>query len=128
MKTLKIKTDKTLENTETGEVETCWRKEGKPPCNTGCSLYNELKQNRWVKCFCLNLVIGMIETRLCKCGCGKTVKGHPNKKFFSQRHKDKFHNRTNPRGFHAIGEIGNITVESIEETMHPQDPYCLGQE
>lgn len=33
--------------------------------------------------------------------CGKAIKGHPNKKFCHQRCKDKYHNRTNPRGIFA---------------------------
>lgn len=31
--------------------------------------------------------------------CGAKVKGHPNKKFCNQRHKDAYHNTTNPRGY-----------------------------
>lgn len=32
--------------------------------------------------------------------CGRTVKGHPNKKFCGQKCKDRFHNFTNPRGYY----------------------------
>ena len=37
------------------------------------------------------------EKRYCKCGCGSDISHkHPNAKFLNQRHKDKFHNSTNP--------------------------------
>ncbi len=71
--------------------------------------------------------------RLCKCGCGQVITGHPNKKFFSTKHKDKHHNRINPRGFYApikrdsIESVGH-KIDPIEDSMHPQDSYSLGQE
>ena len=75
----------------------------------------------------------MIKTkRYCKCGCGKIVIGHSNKKFFSTKHKDQYHNRTNPRGFYApikqngVENIGH-KIDSVEDDMHPCDPYCFGQ-
>jgi len=38
------------------------------------------------------------QTKRCDCGCGlKLPKGRT--RFFSNKHKDKFHNRTNPRGY-----------------------------
>ena len=73
-----------------------------------------------------NIIEKNDKKRVCKCGCGHVITGHPNKRFLNSRHKDKYHNRTNPRGFYAPEEID--TVESIEDTMHPQDPYSLGQE
>lgn len=37
--------------------------------------------------------------RLCKCGCGSSIDHkHPNAKFINLKHKDKHHNRVNPRG------------------------------
>lgn len=60
--------------------------------------------------------------------CNKVITGHPNKKFCSTKHKDKFHNIHNPRGKFAHLNLDNMSVESIEDTMHPQDPYCFGQE
>lgn len=37
-----------------------------------------------------------------KCpNCGRSVKGHPNKKFCNSSCKDRYHNRTNPRGYYA---------------------------
>lgn len=71
--------------------------------------------------------------RLCKCGCGKVVKGHPNKKFVNTKHKDKYHNRVNPRGIYAPIEQDSIESighkrDPIEDSMHPNDPYSLGQE
>lgn len=39
-------------------------------------------------------------SRKCKCGCGADIsKKHPNAKFVNARHKDKYWNRVNPRGF-----------------------------
>ncbi len=83
----------------------------------------------------------MIKTkRHCKCGCGKPIHGHPNKKFLNKRHKDKYWNRVNPRGIalrrsgeyrwetENVGDPYSIEPEDIEDSMHPQDPYSLGQE
>jgi len=40
--------------------------------------------------------------RLCLCGCGINISNkHINAKFFNQKHKDKFHNKNNPRGYFA---------------------------
>ena len=33
--------------------------------------------------------------------CGMTIKGHPNKKFCCTKHKDRYHNRNNPRGYYS---------------------------
>lgn len=60
--------------------------------------------------------------------CGKVIKGHPNKKFCNGKHKDKYHNAKNPRGIFAHLNVKNTTVQDIEDDMHPQDPYSLGQE
>lgn len=75
----------------------------------------------------------MAETkRKCKCGCARIVKGHPNKKFFSKRHKDNYWNRVNPRGIALRGYGGadpySIEPEDIEDSMHPHDSYSLGQD
>lgn len=53
--------------------------------------------------------------RKCACGCGQQFSGHPNKKFLNQRHKDKYHNRTNPRGYAAPKD----DWDSYAETVHP---------
>lgn len=60
--------------------------------------------------------------RTCKCGCGKSIEHkHTNAKFLSLKHKDRFHNTHNPRGY-------GVRVErDIEEETHPQDPDALGQ-
>ncbi len=63
--------------------------------------------------------------RRCKCGCGGLIVGHPNKRFVNKKHKDGYHNRTNPRGIFAHLHLNNV---SIEDEMHPGDPYSLGQE
>ena len=65
------------------------------------------------------------KNKYCACGCGTKISGHPNKKFFNQRHKDKYHNRTNPRGYFAHLNDKN---RNIEDTFHPCDSYSLGQE
>lgn len=72
-----------------------------------------------------------MKIRKCICGCGHAITGHLNKKFLNKKHKDKYHNRTNPRGIYAHLKHQykeEITVEDIEDEMHPQDPYSLGQE
>ena len=66
-----------------------------------------------------------MKIKRCKCGCGNVVTGHPNKKFFNKKHKDRYHNITNPRGYFSHLHPDNI---SIEDEMHPFDPYSLGQE
>ena len=75
-----------------------------------------------------------MKPKRCKCGCGHIIKGHPNKKFLNTKHKDKYHNRVNPRGYFApkktnetLGHIGH-KIDPIEDSMHPYDPYSLGQE
>jgi hypothetical protein len=75
-----------------------------------------------------------MKKRLCKCGCGQEVKGHPNKRFFNKKHKDKYWNTVNPRGFglHSVfaestRDRFSIEPEDIEDSMHPLDPYSLGQ-
>ncbi len=35
---------------------------------------------------------------VCKCGCGQSFMGHPNKKFLNSHHKDRYWNKENPRG------------------------------
>lgn len=74
--------------------------------------------------------------------CNKIITGHPNKKFCNSKHRYRYHNIHNPRGtalrparigrwedgseddFERIGE----KIDPIEDNMHPQDPYSLGQE
>ena len=60
----------------------------------------------------------------CKYCGGKLPKGR--KKFCSNRHKDKWHNWNNPRG--RFKHLADVTPGVIEDDMHPQDPYALGQE
>lgn len=57
--------------------------------------------------------------------CHNVIAGHPNKKFCNDRHRYKYHNMKNPRGIYAHLHPDNI---SIEDEMHPLDPYSLGQE
>lgn len=64
--------------------------------------------------------------KICKCGCGQSFVGHPNKKFVNTRHKDNYWNRVNPRGI-ALRQY-SIEPEDIEDSMHPHDSYSLGQE
>lgn len=50
-------------------------------------------------------------------------------KFCCDKHKDKYHNTHNPRGKYAhLKRSSTIDVKSIEDEMHPQDPYALGQD
>ena len=60
--------------------------------------------------------------------CGNIVNGHPNKKFCNTKHKDKYHNNKNPRGIYKHLHPNHIHTMSIEDEMHPGDPYSLGQE
>lgn len=74
-----------------------------------------------------------MEKRYCKCGCGQTFTGHKNKLFVNTKHKDRYHNRTNPRGIYAPKQRVNFEtvghkIDDIEDSMHPHDPYALGQE
>jgi len=63
--------------------------------------------------------------------CGKEMpNAHPNKKFCCNKHKDRFHNIHNPRGIysHLADKKDDCSPESIEDSIHPQDPDALGQE
>ena len=72
--------------------------------------------------------------RLCKCGCGKSISHkHPNARFFSQKHKDRYWNEVNPRGMYAhlramTGLERPSRDQDIEDEFHPMDSYSLGQE
>jgi len=60
--------------------------------------------------------------------CGKKT-NRPN--FCCNKHKDRYHNEHNPRAIYAhhnsIEDIGK-KFDSIEDSIHPQDPDALGQE
>ena len=50
----------------------------------------------------LTLEERMPAPRRCKCGCGASIDHkHPNAEFLSQKHKDRYWNRANPRGIYA---------------------------
>lgn len=53
------------------------------------------------------------ETRKCP-NCSRRVSGHPNKKFCNSRCKDRYHNRTNPRGYGARDDW-----DRYMQTVHP---------
>jgi len=46
--------------------------------------------------------------------CGNRVNGHPNKKFCSQKCKDRFYNKMNPRGYGARSDW-----DRYADTVHP---------
>lgn len=53
------------------------------------------------------------------------------RRFCCDKHKDRYHNETNPRGIYAhLATIESVGEEydPIEDSMHPGDPYALGQE
>lgn len=59
--------------------------------------------------------------RTCKCGCGTSIEHkHPNAKFINLKHKDRYHNWTNPRG-----KFAHLNKESEEFDpewdRHPMD-------
>lgn len=75
--------------------------------------------------------------KICKLyDCNQTMpNAHPNKKFCCKKHKDRYHNIRNPRGryAHLHPDIVKVDkhgyeIDPIEDSMHPQDPYSLGQE
>jgi len=53
---------------------------------------------------------------------------HPNRKFCCNKHKDKYHNIHNPRGYYRDSKRYSIEPNDIEDTMHTQDPDALGQD
>jgi hypothetical protein len=57
--------------------------------------------------------------------CNQVLTGK-RKKFCCNKHKDRYHNRHNPRGIFA--HLSHTSNQSIEDDFHPQDPYSLGQE
>jgi hypothetical protein len=55
--------------------------------------------------------------RKCKCGCNTSIEHkHPNAKFYNQKHKDKYHNKTNPRG--SRGHFPSDSDKEHEEIMN----------
>lgn len=57
-----------------------------------------------------------MKERRCKCGCGSVVRGHPNKRFVNQQHKDRYWNRVNPRG-----KFAHLNPENDNDYAHPFD-------
>lgn len=55
-------------------------------------------------------------------GCNKKAR----KKFCCNKHKDRYHNTTNPRGKFAH-LAGGDNDKYYYETTHPHDPDALGQ-
>lgn len=48
-------------------------------------------------------------------------------KFCCNKHKDRYHNEHNPRGYYKhLKQSDEIVQEEIEDSMHPGDPYSLG--
>jgi hypothetical protein len=70
-----------------------------------------------------------MKLKLCKCGCGKQVVGHPNK-LFVKGHKDKYHNRVNPRGYGLIARYqrGNVDDEDDERFDPLENDHPFSQE
>lgn len=48
------------------------------------------------------------------------------RKFCCNKHKDRYHNTMNPRGWGT--RVHKTEQEKVEDEMHPCDPYSLGQE
>jgi hypothetical protein len=62
--------------------------------------------------------------------CNTKLTGN-RKKFCSNKHKDKWHNTTNPRGFGTRitrSREDAYNHDPVEDDMHPHDSYSLGQE
>jgi hypothetical protein len=59
--------------------------------------------------------------KTCKCGCGASISHkHPNAQFLNQRHKDKYWNKTNPRG--KFAHLNPLRPEyDAEAFRHPFD-------
>ena len=60
--------------------------------------------------------------------CNNVIVGHSNKRFCNQKHKDKYHNTNNPRGYYKHLNSEELNARDIEDTFHPFDSYSLGQE
>ena len=56
-------------------------------------------------------------------GCNKKAR----RRFCSNKHKDKYHNRHNPRGFYKHLNKASRDWDP-ENDFHPHDTYSLGQE
>lgn len=63
--------------------------------------------------------------RKCRCGCGNSIEHkHPNAKFLNKKHKDRYHNLNNPRGYFShCDDLYNTFEED-----HPFSSEALGQE
>lgn len=60
--------------------------------------------------------------RFCKCGCGKSIMDkHPNARFFNQKHKDAYWNKTNPRGIRAFQVTDRCFYYDDTFERHPFD-------
>ncbi len=68
--------------------------------------------------------------RKCKCGCGHSIDHkHPNAKFLSQKHKDKYHNWNNPRGkFAHLKDSYERDDWNPDDEIHPFSSEALGQD
>lgn len=68
-------------------------------------------------------------------GCNKKAR----RRFCCNKHKDRYHNMHNPRGYYAHLSIPDVSDKSLDEQMedlenyyysssHPGDPDSLGQD
>lgn len=49
------------------------------------------------------------------------------RKFCCNKHKDRYHNFNNPRGYFSNKSEDDLTVSKIENDMHPLETDSLGQ-
>ena len=63
-------------------------------------------------------------------GCGKKLKP-PKRKFCCNRHKDRYHNINNPRGYYAHLNVNNMPpqeeIDLYHDSVHPFSQEALGQ-
>lgn len=59
--------------------------------------------------------------RICACGCKTNIEHkHPNARFFSQKHKDKFHNETDPKKKLFAENRSRRRSEDGKQKMHDE--------
>jgi len=69
--------------------------------------------------------------RYCKCGCGQSIEHkHVNAKFLDSKHKDHYHNTTNPERLKRAKDweakkMGFINSEQLEDYENNVDGQCV---
>jgi len=68
----------------------------------------------------------MKEERTCAY-CGNSIDHkHPNARFCNKKHKDRFHNINNARGYEKPLRQDELSIDEYNDSVHPFDPEAFG--